>query len=375
MKNNLGLSRIRQQGREAIFKKIQFIHTYIIGERWFTDNAARSELTTICYNTEMKKPVTPIRDIRTDGSPHLVKPKTSTGKIHFGRVILLVITILALGADGYLGYLLKQTSEDLMMTQNLMASSTTSFSTTIHAQKDKIDRLNEENNNLNSVLTAEQKRRIELENFKVNADQKIDTLTKLTTIDPELIKKYSKVFFLSENYTPTKVKSIDAAYLTDPLKPAEVLENTYPFLMNMLKDADNQNVHILVVSAYRSFEYQKTLKSDYKIIYGAGTANQFSADQGYSEHQLGTAVDLGTTDVPTADLPFQNTPAFKWLNENAYKYGFVISYPKANKFYQYEPWHWRFVGRQLALDLHNQGKYFYEMDQREIDTYLIKLFD
>ncbi len=52
-----------------------------------------------------------------------------------------------------------------------------------------------------------------------------------------------------------------------------------------------------------------------------------------------------------------------------------MSYPKSNIYYQYEPWHWRFVGEDLAEDLHDDKKNFYELDQREIDKYLIKIFD
>jgi D-alanyl-D-alanine carboxypeptidase len=60
---------------------------------------------------------------------------------------------------------------------------------------------------------------------------------------------------------------------------------------------------------------------------------------------------------------------------NAYKYGFTLSYPKGNTSYVFEPWHWRFVGVKLATDLHNQGKNFYDLDQRSIDAYLVNFFD
>jgi LAS superfamily LD-carboxypeptidase LdcB len=63
------------------------------------------------------------------------------------------------------------------------------------------------------------------------------------------------------------------------------------------------------------------------------------------------------------------------MQNHAYIYGFVLSYPKNNGYYVYEPWHWRFVGVKLATDLHNQGKNFYDMDQRTIDTYLLNIFD
>jgi len=75
------------------------------------------------------------------------------------------------------------------------------------------------------------------------------------------------------------------------------------------------------------------------------------------------------------DDSFIPTAANTWLTANAYKYGFELSYPKDNGYYVYEPWHWRFVGVKLATDLHNQGKNFYDMDQRVIDTYLVNIFD
>ena len=72
---------------------------------------------------------------------------------------------------------------------------------------------------------------------------------------------------------------------------------------------------------------------------------------------------------------FDKTTAYTWLQGNAYRYGFIVSYPKANGYYIYEPWHWRFVGIRLATYLHNNNKNFYDLDQREIDTYLVNTFD
>ena len=117
------------------------------------------------------------------------------------------------------------------------------------------------------------------------------------------------------------------------------------------------------------------LKSESKITYGPGTANQFSADQGCSEHQLGTSVDFTTLDAGAVFSKFRTDPAYQWLKDNAHNYGFILSYPEENSYYKFEPWHWRFVGVELAKTLHRENKYFYDLDQREIDTYLIKLFD
>jgi hypothetical protein len=89
----------------------------------------------------------------------------------------------------------------------------------------------------------------------------------------------------------------------------------------------------------------------------------------------GTTVDLTTPKVVAMSLDFAKSPAYAWLQANAHKYGFVLSYPKQNQYYQFEPWHWRFVGVELATKLHNENKFFYDLDQHEIDVYLIKIFD
>ena len=223
-------------------------------------------------------------------------------------------------------------------------------------------------------LTEEQKKNLTLEKAKRRDEKKIDTLEKLTTIDPELLKKYSKVFFLSENYNPPQLKPIEEQYKIKPEKELQILKDVSPFLHKLLEDAQEEGMNLRIIPAYRSFEEQKELKTNYTVSYGSG-ANKFSADQGYSEHQLGTTVDFGTPEVAGAYMSFEKTDEFEWLKDNAYKYGFVMSYPHNNTYYQYEPWHWRFVGENLARDLHEESKAFYELDQREIDEYLIKIFD
>jgi D-alanyl-D-alanine carboxypeptidase len=148
-----------------------------------------------------------------------------------------------------------------------------------------------------------------------------------------------------------------------------------PYLTDLIDDANKNNLELQVLSGYRSFSTQSSLKATYSFIYGAGTANRFSADQGYSEHQLGTTVDFTTKKTLGSLEGFENTEEYKWLLENAHRYGFVISYPAGNAYYKFEPWHWRFVGTDLASRLYNDKVYFYDMDQRDIDTYLAFIFD
>lgn len=148
----------------------------------------------------------------------------------------------------------------------------------------------------------------------------------------------------------------------------------WPMLKAMIDTAQSEGVEIKIRSAYRSFKEQQQLKSAYTVSYGSG-ANKFSADQGYSEHQLGTTVDLVSPTNGNALSGFDSTPAFLWLVKNAHRYGFILSYPKGNTSYIYEPWHWRFVGVRLATDLYLRNERFYNMSQREIDPYLAALFD
>jgi D-alanyl-D-alanine carboxypeptidase len=143
----------------------------------------------------------------------------------------------------------------------------------------------------------------------------------------------------------------------------------------MLDAAKADGVTLFVKSAYRSFDEQKALKNEYTVVYGAGTANQFSAEQGYSEHQLGTAADFISSGQGGALNGFEKTAAYAWMQAHAYQYGFILSYPQNNGYYIFEPWHWRFVGVKLANDLHAAGKNFYGMDQRDIDVYLANIFD
>ena len=207
------------------------------------------------------------------------------------------------------------------------------------------------------------------------ATGEIETARKLQEIDPELLKKYSRVYFLSENYKPADLTKVPEKYLAPTREVVYFHEDAWPFLYRMLRAAERNGIEPEIVSGYRSFDEQSELKSRYNMVYGEGTANQFSASQGYSEHQLGTAVDFSVKGMNGSLAGFENTEFYTWLLNNAHKYGFVISYPEENPSYIFEPWHWRFVGVELATEVHDRGIHFYDMDQREIDEYRIYLFD
>lgn len=260
-----------------------------------------------------------------------------------------------------------------------IASINANMASTTDDLRSKIDKTH---TSLSTALSAEKQNvgaiREQLGGFQNQVGTISGTLSniqKLAEIDPELLKKYSKAYFLNENYIPRQLSEIPKDYQYSDLKQMLFYTQAEPYLESMIKAASSTGIKLYVFSAYRSFDEQAALKGKYTITYGAGTANTFSADQGYSEHQLGTTVDMITPGLGGQLEGFEKTPAYDWMLKNAYKYGFVLSYPKDNDYYVFEPWHWRFVGVKLATYLHDQKKTFLDLDQKTINTYLLSIFD
>lgn len=285
---------------------------------------------------------------------------------------VVVLVALIIGFGEYRNYSLKKAVE---IQNQKVASTTVAFTGAIQGLQEQITGIVAQNNLLNSTVQDQISQTSDLLDQVEQVNDTAVALDKLSKVDPQLLQKYSKVFFLNENYTPATLDNIPSEYVYKDGKKYQFYGKVEPFLEKMLKAATDDGIDIKVISAYRSFGDQSALKSTYNIIYGAGTANQFSADQGYSEHQLGTTIDFTTAVLKDTFDTFDKTEAYTWLNKNAYKYGFILSYPKGNSYYVYEPWHWRFVGVDLAERLHRSGDYFYDLDQRKINNYLGVFFD
>jgi len=283
------------------------------------------------------------------------------------RDTLLIIIVALLGTSGY-GYYYFSNQVNTLETR--VAELETNLETT----EGTLAQTTQERNSLQEALIAEQERVGTIADAVGEITGTVDDLEKLAGLDKELLQKYSKVFFLNEHYVPDKLRDIPKQYLYDESVTKQIDSRVWPFLRNLLEDAEDDGISIWIASAYRSFGTQSTLKTAYTVYYGSG-ANTFSADQGYSEHQLGTTVDFTTVGLGGGLSGFGNTEAYQWLTDNAYKYGFTLSYPEGNAYYIFEPWHWRFVGEDLARDLHRDERGFYNVPQRELDEYLLNIFD
>lgn len=288
----------------------------------------------------------------------------------FSHPAVYIPTTLAILLAAGLGYVYYDLSLQLETTENELASSTAR----IAVLEDDLD-----NSKRMSTELAERLREKQaiIDQFSDTIDElsgNVGHLQKLEEVDEELLQKYSRVYFLNEHYHPGRLEKIDQKWVAKN-DEEYIHRKVWPFLEDLLEDAEDDGVDLRIISAFRSFDEQTSLKSHYDVVYGAGTANQFSASQGYSEHQLGTTVDFTTSALGTNFEAFGQTKGYKWLQDNAHKHGFVLSYPEGNSYYQFEPWHWRFVGTGLADDLHDDGIFFYDMDQRAINGYRAEMFD
>lgn len=128
-------------------------------------------------------------------------------------------------------------------------------------------------------------------------------------------------------------------------------------LNKMFADAQAAGYTLIADSGYRSYSYQVSVYNGYVKEWGQTYTDTVSARPGFSEHQTGWAVDIGSDGCNVADC-FGDTPGGKWAQANAYKYGFLLRYPPALTSitgYSNEAWHFRYVGPLLSTELHKEN--------------------
>lgn len=170
----------------------------------------------------------------------------------------------------------------------------------------------------------------------------------LKIIDGILI--VNKSYPLPKDYVPTNTYK-DATGLNYCSECINV--DAYEKYKLMKADMASLGMNIWIQSGYRSYSLQESLYNKYVNRDGKLAADTYSARPGYSEHQTGLAFDLNSISDD-----FQYTSEGKWINENAWRYGFILRYPKSKESitgYKYESWHLRYVGEDLATKLYNNG--------------------
>ena len=163
-------------------------------------------------------------------------------------------------------------------------------------------------------------------------------------------------FRLPRSYVPPDLVSVQRAGFAGT-------QTTRSFVISDLRAlreaAERAGTPIDVIWGYRSFATQKSVFEHSVIVNGEHHALSHAARPGHSEHQLGTVFDFKTEGAADVDRSWESEPAGRWMAANAWRYGFVMSYPRGREdetCYRYEPWHYRYFGRPLAATIHASGE-------------------
>ena len=182
---------------------------------------------------------------------------------------------------------------------------------------------------------------------------------KSSLTDNKVIGKSSKGYTIERNNGIYYVGGILIANKTYELPSTYNpggLKSVFTTNFNKMKDAAKKDgVSLKVISGFRSYNTQKYLYNNYVKADGKAAADRYSARPGHSEHQTGLAADINKISYTWGD-----TKEGKWLNDNCYKYGFVIRYTKDGESktgYKFEPWHIRYLGVDIATKLYNKGNW------------------
>jgi D-alanyl-D-alanine carboxypeptidase len=178
-----------------------------------------------------------------------------------------------------------------------------------------------------------------------------------TISDPDnILNLVKKGFYLPKDYQPK-----DLVVPNIPISPecedAKVREPAAKALEEMATDALQEDYHLVLNSAYRSYDRQQEIYTDFENRYGGQYAAEYVAVPGASEHQTGLGIDLTSQSVLDGErLVFGDTNEYKWVLKNAYKYGFIVRFTTetaATTGIAHEPWHLRYVGKDVAKEIHD----------------------
>ena len=198
----------------------------------------------------------------------------------------------------------------------------------------------------------------------VNLDLDMDDYQESKMVDSfsvdMLVNKHRQ---LSENYIPDDLIDVPSGYASDDdIQLSRIAFNAYK---KMSDAALNEGYELVINSGYRSYQDQLDLIDYYLKAYGQNYVDKYVAKAGYSEHQTGLAFDVGSKKVNV----FANSKEYEWMQENAYKYGFILRFSKKYEDvtgFRSEPWHYRYVGVDIATYIHEHKnipyEYYYAMN-------------
>ena len=199
-------------------------------------------------------------------------------------------------------------------------------------------------------------------NVEIGIDQDFYSNIQSADVDKGILILVNKFYAIDSNYDANLVS------ISDELGGGKMNVDAYEYFKKMCEAAKKDNINLKSVSAYRSYSTQEKIYKNYVSKDGQEKADTYSARPGHSEHQTGLAVDINTA---SSSAHFENTKEYAWLIKNSYKYGFILRYPLDKTYitgYKYEPWHYRYVGIDVATKMYNEDITFEEYTIKYIDN-------
>ena len=195
--------------------------------------------------------------------------------------------------------------------------------------------------------------------INTNTNNDFYTNTKETDVSKNELMLLNKYNYLTASYNPDDLEVFTNVYAYG--ENQSLRKDAYDAFIEMWNSANKDGYKLIVNSSYRSYDEQKKIYDDYSSWYGEEDADKKAARAGYSEHQTGLAVDIQSYCSQNKD--FEECEEFTWLTNNAYKYGFILRYPKDKEYltgYKYESWHYRYVGKKVSKYIHDNNITFDE---------------
>lgn len=162
----------------------------------------------------------------------------------------------------------------------------------------------------------------------------------------------NKFHCLPSNYIPDDLEKLDVMYANEYKYVRKEVKKAFEQLSS---DAKQLGYQIIAVSTFRSYYYQKNLYQYYVVEKGKKYADNCSARPGHSEHQTGLSIDVMGENMDYNR--FEETKAFTWMKQHAHEYGFILRYPSGKEHitgFKYEPWHYRYVGKDVATTIYKK---------------------
>lgn len=175
--------------------------------------------------------------------------------------------------------------------------------------------------------------------------------------DPIIVKEFSydmlvnKHRKLEEDFIPDNLVTIKEEDTNE--EGLRVNRTAYVAFKQMKTQAEKEGIHLIINSAYRDYKEQQDIMETYRKLYGDSYVEKYVLKPGFSEHQTGLAMDIGSTDTKV----FANSDEYTWIVDNCYKYGFIYRFKKQFEDItgiRHEAWHYRYVGRKIAKEIYEK---------------------